>query len=154
MEESFPDTVEFILDAYELRGRSLTFEIMEDTIPDHIESFISRLESIKRMGFRLAVDDYGTGHTSLRYLLYFPVDYLKIDRSFVKGIEKSERTLQLFRSIVDTANALSLDIIVEGVENESEDRIVREFGALTVQGYHYSMPVEERAFLASLCGEL
>jgi diguanylate cyclase (GGDEF)-like protein len=150
MEESFPDTVAFILDAYGLRGKALTFEIMEDTIPDHIESFTSRLDEIKALGFKLAVDDYGTGHTSLTYLLHFPVDYLKVDRSFIMNIEKDRKNFLLFKSIVDMATALQLQVIAEGVETVEEDRVLRNFGALTVQGYLYSKPSKPEYFLSLL----
>ena len=141
MEESFFHTVDFLMDAYALGGKNLTFEIMEDTIPDHLESFTARLEKIKSLGFSLAVDDYGTGHTSLTYLLHFPVDYIKIDRLFVRNIHKEHRTYLLFRSIVDMAKALELSVVVEGVECEEEDAIVKRFGDVTVQGYFYSKPV-------------
>ncbi len=141
MEESFFHTVDFLMDAYALAGKKLTFEIMEDTIPDHLESFTAHLEKIKSMGFSLAVDDYGTGHTSLTYLLHFPVDYIKVDRLFVRNIHKSRRTYLLFQSIVDMAKALELSVVVEGVECEEEDAIVKRFGDITVQGYFYSKPV-------------
>ncbi len=150
MEESFPDTVQFILKAYDLTGRNLTFEIMEDTIPDHIESFTTRLDEIKNIGFSLAVDDYGTGHTSLRYLLHFPVDYIKIDRSFVQGIHKEHKRFLLFKSIIDMANALSLEVIAEGVETYQEDEVLRNFPELSVQGYLYSKPSKADAFLQLL----
>jgi len=141
MEESFFHTVDFLMDAYALGGKKLTFEIMEDTIPDHLESFTTRLEKIKSLGFTLAVDDYGTGHTSLTYLLHFPVDYIKVDRLFVRNIHKNRRTYLLFRSIVDMAKALELSVVVEGVECEEEDAVVKQFGDVTVQGYLYSKPV-------------
>ena len=150
MEESFIDTVKFLLDAYELGGKKVTFEIMEDTIPDHIESFTLRLQEIKKLGFLLAVDDYGTGHTSLTYLLHFPVDYLKVDRSFVKDIHKNKRNYLLFKSIISTAEALELDIVAEGVETIEEDRVLKSFGDITVQGYLYSKPLEESSFLQML----
>jgi len=147
MEESFPDTVQFILKAYELEERNLTFEIMEDTIPDHMESFTARLDEIKDIGFSLAVDDYGTGHTSLRYLLHFPVDYIKIDRSFVQDIHKDHKRFLLFRSIIDMAKALDLEVIAEGVETYQEDEVLRSFTELSVQGYLYSKPSKAEIFL-------
>jgi diguanylate cyclase (GGDEF)-like protein len=148
MEESFIDTVVFLLDAYDLKGKPLTFEIMEDTIPDHLESFTARLDEIKQLGFKLAVDDYGTGHTSLTYLRYFPVDYIKIDRSFVNGIASDPKNFLLFKSIIDMAKALNLEVIAEGVETIEEDRVLRQhFCDLTVQGFYYSRPVKAEVFL-------
>jgi EAL domain-containing protein (putative c-di-GMP-specific phosphodiesterase class I) len=151
MEESFPDTVAFILEAYALQGKRLTFEIMEDTIPDHIESFTARLNEIKDLGFKLAVDDYGTGHTSLTYLLHFPVDYLKVDRSFIQGIDKKEKTFLLLKSIIDMASALNLEVVAEGVETSYEDKILRQnFSELSVQGFFYSKPSKAEDFLSLL----
>ncbi|SFV59885.1 diguanylate cyclase/phosphodiesterase (GGDEF & EAL domains) with PAS/PAC sensor(s) [hydrothermal vent metagenome] len=142
MEESFLDTVTFLLDAYNLKGRPLTFEIMEDTIPDHLESFTTRLKELKSLGFSLAVDDYGTGHTSLTYLLHFPIDYLKIDRSFVHHIHLNKKDYLLFKSIVDMAKILGLKVIAEGVETKEDDKIIRQFEDITVQGYLYSKPLK------------
>ncbi len=151
MEESFVDTLGFLSDAYNLAGRHLTFEIMEDTIPDHLESFSSRLTEIKSLGFKLAVDDYGTGHTSLTYLQYFPVDYIKIDRSFITGIQKEHKRFMLFKSIVDMADALELEVIAEGVETEEENEILLYyFDHLTVQGFLYSRPSKAENFLSLL----
>ncbi len=150
MEESFLDNVRFILDAYALKERPLTFEIMEDTIPDHLESFTSRLDEVKRLGFSLAVDDYGTGHTSLRYLLHFPIDYLKIDRSFVHNIHRDRRNFLLFKSMIDMADALGLKVIAEGVETREEDSVLQRFGEIIVQGYLYCKPLRQEALLALL----
>jgi diguanylate cyclase (GGDEF)-like protein len=151
MEESFIDTVAFLLDAYELKGKRLTFEIMEDTIPDHLESFTSRLDEIKALGFMLAVDDYGTGHTSLTYLQHFPVDFIKIDRSFITNIGVERKRFLLFKSIIDMAKALDLKVIAEGVETEEEDVILRKhFSDLTVQGFLYSKPSRAEDFLKAL----
>jgi len=151
MEESFIDTVDFLLDAYALKGKDLTFEIMEDTIPDHLESFTSRLDEIKALGFMLAVDDYGTGHTSLTYLRHFPVDYIKIDRSFINGIADERKSFLLFKSIIDMAKALDLKVIAEGVETSKEDEILHaHFDDLTVQGFFYSKPSKAEHFLEML----
>jgi EAL domain-containing protein (putative c-di-GMP-specific phosphodiesterase class I) len=100
------------------------------------------------LGFKLAVDDYGTGHTSLTYLRYFPVDYIKIDRSFVNGIASDPKNFLLFKSIIDMAKALNLEVIAEGVETIEEDRVLRQhFCDLTVQGFYYSRPVKAEVFL-------
>ena len=151
MEESFIDTVAFLLDAYGLSDEQLTFEIMEDTIPDHLESFTSRLDEVKVLGFKLAVDDYGTGHTSLTYLKHFPVDYIKMDRSFIQGIDSDKKGFLLFKSIIDMAKALDLEVVVEGVETAEEDAVLRtHFEDLTVQGFFYSKPVMAEMFMRVL----
>ena len=150
MEESFLDNVTFLLDAYGLQGKPLTFEIMEDTIPDHLESFIARLDEVKALGFSLAVDDYGTGHTSLTYLLHFPIDYLKIDRSFVHNIHQNRRNFLLFKSMIDMADALELKVIAEGVETPEDDAVLQQFEGITVQGYLYCKPLRAEDLLKRL----
>ncbi len=147
MEESFLETVAFLVDAYRLNKRTITFEIMEDTIPDNLDSFVNRLHDIKERGFSLAVDDYGTGHTSLTYLLHFPVDYLKVDRFFIKDIDRNRRNYLLFRSIVDMAKAMDLKVVVEGVERKEEEAVLRPFGDLTAQGFLYAKPCDASSLL-------
>jgi diguanylate cyclase (GGDEF)-like protein len=147
MEKSFLETVQFILEQYDLKGRNLTFEIMEDTLPSNLDMFISLLQSIRDLGITIAIDDYGTGHTSLKYLMTLPIDYLKIDRSFVNNIHHDKRTFKLFKTIIDMAKALDLKVIAEGVELEEEDQVLRKLSNITVQGYLYGKPLQGEVLL-------
>jgi len=150
MEKSFLETIHFLLEQYDLEGRNLTFEIMEDTLPKNLDQFIMLLHEIREMGINIAIDDYGTGHTSLKYLMALPIDYLKIDRSFVKDIHHNHKTFQLFRTIIDMATALNLKVIAEGVEVKEEDDVLREIGNITVQGYFYGKPLEAADLISLL----
>jgi len=143
MENGFLDMLQFLMEAYQLSGKKLTFEIMEDTIPENIDTFIILLEKIRKMGIKIAIDDYGTGNTSLKYLMHFPIDYLKVDRSFVTDIDKNRKIFLLFKTIIDMAKALEMKIIAEGVENYWEDEVLQMFEDITVQGYLYSKPIEQ-----------
>jgi diguanylate cyclase (GGDEF)-like protein len=147
MEKSFLETIQFIVEQYELKGKNLTFEIMEDTLPNNLDKFITLLQNIRKMGITIAIDDYGTGHTSLKYLMTLPVDYLKIDRSFVKDIHHDKRTFKLFKTIIDIARTLNLKVIAEGVEVEEEDQILRKLNNITVQGYLYAKPLQAETLL-------
>jgi diguanylate cyclase (GGDEF)-like protein len=148
MEKSFCDTVSFLMESYGLAGKKLHFEIMEDTVAQNLENFSSLLQKIKKRGVGIEIDDYGTGHTSLKYLISLPIDMIKIDRSFVSDIDKNHKKYALLRAIVDMAKALEIDVIIEGVETEAENRKVEHFENVTVQGYFYAKPMEEEAFLS------
>jgi len=150
MENGFLDMLRFLMEAYGLSGRKLHFEIMEDTIPENMDTFIMLLEQIRKMGIGIAIDDYGTGNTSLKYLMHFPIDCLKIDRSFVTDIDKNKKTFLLFKTIIDMAKALNMKIIAEGVENHLEDAVLQRFDDVTVQGYLYSKPLEQNALFKAL----
>jgi diguanylate cyclase (GGDEF)-like protein len=147
MEKSFYDTVVFLLDSYNLRGKNLTFEIMEDTVSNNIDNFAKLLNKIKDLGINIAIDDYGTGHTSLSYLINLPIDYIKIDRSFVTGIDKETKKFLLLKSIIDMASTLDMKVIVEGVEEYSEDDLIKMFKDMTIQGYLYCKPIEANDFM-------
>jgi len=150
MENGFLDMLQFLMEAYGLSGKKIHFEIMEDTIPENMGTFIRLLEKIRKMGIGIAIDDYGTGHTSLKYLMHFPIDYLKIDKSFVTNIDKNKKTFLLFKTIIDMAKALDMKVIAEGVENHLEDEILQMFDDLTVQGYLYSKPLDQDMLLKKL----
>ena len=147
MEKSFYDTVEFLLDSYNLKGKNLTFEIMEDTLSYNIDNFANLLKKLKNLGINIAIDDYGTGHTSLSYLINLPIDYIKIDRSFVTGIDKETKKFLLLKSIIDMASTLDMKVIVEGVEEYSEDDLIKMFKGMTIQGYLYCKPILANEFV-------
>jgi len=152
MEKSFCETVSFLIEHYGLEGRKLHFEIMEDTISQNLENFSFLLQKIKERGIGIEIDDYGTGHTSLNYLISLPIDCIKIDRSFVSGIDRNHKKYALLHAIVDMAKALEIDVIVEGVETEQEDEMLHKFKRITVQGYYYCRPVKEEIFLSVIEG--
>ncbi len=147
MEKSFLDTVKFLMEFYNLEGKNLTFEIMEDMLTDDLDTLRRLLEKIRDMGIEIAIDDYGTGHTSLKYLTELPIDYLKIDRSFVSSIYSDTKTFTLFKSITDMADALNLKVVAEGVEDETEDEVLSCFSGMVVQGFYYSKPLKREEFL-------
>jgi hypothetical protein len=107
----------------------------------HTNGLLQTLKKLKSHNIDIEIDDFGTGYTSLQHLAYLPIDTLKIDRSFVSDLDKDGKKKALFQAIVDMANALSINVIAEGVENSSEDSIIKQFGSIIVQGYFYSKPV-------------
>ena len=102
------------------------------------------LHAVRKLGFSLALDDFGTGYSSLSYLRRFPVDKIKIDRSFVSQLGKRPESSAIIQAIVDMADALGLKVLAEGVENPDQVQRLIHAGCNAFQGYHYSEPVEAR----------
>ncbi len=148
MEHSFLETMASLQELYGLSNKALFIEIMEDTIPENIDTFIHLLHQVKEMGIGIALDDFGTGHTSLHYLINFPADTVKIDRSFVQGIDTNEKSRLLFHAIYYMASALGMNVVAEGVEKKEEIDILNKLDDIVVQGYYYSAPVSSEKLLS------
>ena len=109
--------------------------MMHDT-----EATIQRLRALKSLGVRLAVDDFGTGYSSLSYLQRFPIDILKIDRSFVAAIDSGEDEYSLARAIVSLARSLHLQAVAEGVETQAQAEVLSELHCDLAQGFYLAVP--------------
>ncbi|HMO81979.1 MAG TPA: bifunctional diguanylate cyclase/phosphodiesterase [Pyrinomonadaceae bacterium] len=118
----------------------LKLEITESATMEDTENAIELLEEIRKLGVRINIDDFGTGYSSLGYLRRFPVDTLKIDRSFVKGMEEAEEDDEIVRTILTLGKALNLEIVAEGIENVIQLNKLRELGCQYGQGYLFSPP--------------
>ena len=123
-----------------LPAESLTLEITESAMMHDTETAVARLKELKDLGVSLAVDDFGTGYSSLSYLQRFPIDSLKIDRSFVAGIDGDAEQSALARAIVRLAQTLQLNAVAEGVETASQLERLRELGCRYAQGYFLARP--------------
>jgi EAL domain-containing protein (putative c-di-GMP-specific phosphodiesterase class I) len=111
---------------------------------------VATLRALKESGVRLAIDDFGTGYSSLRYLQQFPVDVLKIDKSFVDGIARGGRDAALGRTIVALAETLGLRTVAEGIEDSVQRERLRAMGCELGQGYLFARPLDAAAVLALL----
>jgi diguanylate cyclase (GGDEF)-like protein len=137
--------VEMALEATGLPGRLLVVEITERVVMADCERARQRLKELRRLGVRIAIDDFGTGYSSLAYLRELPIDILKIDRSFVTPLGSDHQALALLRSIIGIANALVLDVIVEGVETAAQVEFLDELGCHIVQGFYFGRPATAEA---------
>ncbi|MEM0909480.1 MAG: EAL domain-containing protein [Pseudomonadota bacterium] len=117
------------------------FEITETAIVENIESSTKLINKIKHYGYSVAIDDFGTGYTSLYYLKILPIDYLKIDKSFVYDITENENSASIVRAMIGLAMDLNIKVIAEGIESEQVEKSLRRSKAHYAQGYHYSKPV-------------
>ena len=144
--EGFSESVRKILEDTGLESRFVELELTESFLMDDQEFAINTLKELKSMGFQLSIDDFGTGYSSLSYLKKFPIDRLKIDRSFVIEIEKNEEDRAIVRAIIDLAHTLNISVIAEGVEERSQGDMLARMGCDIIQGYLYSKPIDGVAF--------
>ncbi|MCV6590396.1 MAG: EAL domain-containing protein [Marinobacterium sp.] len=119
----------------------LTLELTESTLIDNLSTATSTLLELKQLGLSIALDDFGTGYSSLTYLKRFPVDKLKIDRSFVSGLPHNRDDGAITHSIIDVAHNLGLETIAEGVETRAQQNCLQNFGCNQAQGYLFARPL-------------
>ena len=128
------------LDSYKIQPNQLTIEIIEGTLLNNIESAIEAVQLLKNLGVRVSIDDFGTGYSSLTYLKQLPIQELKIDRSFVFDAPKDNNDKLIIDMIVSLGNLFQLDVVAEGVENQSHFDLLQEYPQVILQGYHLHKP--------------
>jgi EAL domain-containing protein (putative c-di-GMP-specific phosphodiesterase class I) len=129
------------LDESGLQPDSLVLEMTESVLMDDDENVLAILRQLKGLGARLAIDDFGTGYSSLSYLHRFPVDMLKIDRSFVERLSHASDNAELARTIVRLGQSLQLVTVAEGVEDSAQFLALRRMGCDVGQGYYFGKPM-------------
>ncbi|MCW3171154.1 EAL domain-containing protein [Shewanella subflava] len=138
--------IESILRLTKLPAKHLELEITEGTVIKNPEKAIKVMQQLAKMGVSLALDDFGTGYSSLSYLKRFPINCLKIDKSFVDDIDKSDRDLKMVDSIITIAHNMGLTVVGEGVEENAQLNILKALNCEEIQGYIFSKPVPEDDF--------
>jgi diguanylate cyclase (GGDEF)-like protein len=139
-----------------LEPQALTIEITETTLMRNIEETARRLTAVKQLGVRIAIDDFGTGYSSLAHLQRFPVDALKIDRSFISGLKNNKEGETLIHTLVQLGKALSIETFAEGIEQQQELSLLRDQDCDSGQGFLFARPLDVAAtetFLQSLAGK-
>lgn len=126
--------------AYNVDPQRLTFEITETAIMDDLDRGLEQLAALRSLGVNLAIDDFGTGQCSLTYAHLFPVQTIKLDRSFIAAVADSERGHNLVRTIILLAHALDLAAVAEGVESADQLELLKAMGCDRGQGYHLGFP--------------
>jgi diguanylate cyclase (GGDEF)-like protein/PAS domain S-box-containing protein len=139
-----------VLNETGLDPAALEFEITESMVMHDPERAVKLLSRLKDMGIYLSIDDFGTGYSSLGYLKRFPLDSVKIDRSFIRDIPGDADDAAITRAIIAMAHSLRLKVIAEGVETEEQLRFLRDLGCDEMQGYYFSKPLAEDEFLRLL----
>ncbi|MEO1662175.1 MAG: EAL domain-containing protein [Pseudomonadota bacterium] len=142
---SFVDLLMDELKSAELSPSDVELELLESVIFERSDSSLrERCKELERAGFVLALDDFGTGHASISTLIDNPISTIKIDRSFISGINKEERLQRITRSILALSKQLELDVVAEGVETQKELDVLTAFGCHVVQGFLFSRPTDAR----------
>jgi diguanylate cyclase (GGDEF)-like protein/PAS domain S-box-containing protein len=139
-----PDLTDRLVEAIEAGGgepRRLTFEITETSIVDEPAAALRTMRALQGLGAHVAIDDFGKGHSSLAQLKTFPVDVLKLDRLFVRGIEGSERDQALIDAVISMARALGVHLVVEGIEHQAQLDALAALGCQWGQGFHFARPM-------------
>mgnify|MGYP000559903350 CR=1 FL=1 len=131
----------------------LELELTESILMREVSEAMLILDGLKRLGLSIAVDDFGTGYSSLNYLKQFPIDVLKIDRTFVDGLPSGEQDAQIARAIIAMAHSLNLAVIAEGVETHEQLEFLREHGCDEVQGYLFGRPMPASRFEAQFSND-
>ena len=127
-----------------LPGNALVLEITERVLIVDSPFVLQQLDALKALGVRIAIDDFGTGYSSLAYLRDFPIDILKIDRSFVEALGEDPQAVLLAKSIVGIADALQLDVIAEGAESELQVDLLSDIGCRVIQGFYFGEPMSAK----------
>ena len=128
----------------------LKLEITESLLLTDLDKAVSRMQLLREMGVRFAIDDFGTGYSSMAYLQRLPLDQLKIDQSFVRGLPDDKGNIAIVRAILSMAEGLELEVIAEGVEHPAQQDILRLHGCRHFQGYLFGKPMSVDAFLELL----
>ena len=136
------DHIEKVLKESRLGPECIDVEITESTAMDNIDRTIHKLKSLKHLGVQITIDDFGTGYSSLNYLRRFPLDKLKIDKSFVKHVLVEEQDATLIKTIISIGHTLNLKVVAEGVENARQAALLSTLGCDKLQGYYISPPLD------------
>ena len=144
-----PDMLNSVVQRYGISPDRLALEITEGVMLHDVEKSLQWLGAVHKMGFRVYLDDFGTGYSSLSYLKLFPVDTLKVDKSFVQDMQDDSNEYKLVAAIIAMGRGLGLEIVAEGVELKSHLTALKRMGCHYAQGYYFSQPVPAEEFAAA-----
>ena len=146
-QDDFIDRINDIIMQYNCSPQQLELELTERTIMKDSNSIISKLLKLQSKGFKLSIDDFGTGYSSLSYLNQFPINYLKIDRSFIEHMITLKDKQAIVESIILMAHRLNIKVVAEGVETTEQVEILKEMNCDIIQGYYYSKPIPSKELM-------
>jgi len=141
--------IDQLLKTHQLKAGDLQLEITENFIMSQAEEALAILHQLKQLGVQLAIDDFGTGYSSLSYLKRLPLDILKIDQSFIRGLPDDPHDAAIARAIIALGRSMQLTIIAEGVENQAQQQFLAAEGCEQIQGYIVSLPLPAEEFAAT-----
>ncbi|MET4559991.1 diguanylate cyclase (GGDEF)-like protein/PAS domain S-box-containing protein [Lysinibacillus parviboronicapiens] len=140
-QSNFLESVQVILERYNTPANNFEIEVTERTVMNSATETVSKLVRLKQLGFKISIDDFGTGYSSLSYLVRFPLDCLKIDRSFIQHITSLDEKQAVVDAIIQMSHRLKMKVVAEGVEQAQQVDILRKMNCDIIQGYYYSKPL-------------
>lgn len=140
-QDKFIDQVKDVLQKSGANPLKLKLELTESILVDNIDKVVSKMSELRELGISISLDDFGTGYSSLQYLKLLPLNQVKIDRSFVKDMEKKDSDRAIIKSIISLGEAFGFEVIAEGVETREQYEHLRELGCSLFQGYYFSRPI-------------
>lgn len=140
-QQNFLESIQNILERNNASAVNFEIEMTERTVMNSASETVSKLVKLKQMGFKLSIDDFGTGYSSLSYLVRFPLDILKIDRSFIQHICSLDDKQAVVDAIIQMSHRLKMKVVAEGVESAQQVELLKEMGCDYIQGYYYSKPL-------------
>ncbi|HEX3908285.1 MAG TPA: EAL domain-containing protein, partial [Mycobacteriales bacterium] len=146
LDTQLPAQIRAMLDIRGLPGDALTIEVTEGILMVDPDRALAVLQQLRADGVRVSIDDYGTGYSSLSRLRRLPVTELKLDQSFIRGIDVDDRAAAIVESTIRLAHSLRLELVAEGIETESELQCLTALGCDVGQGYHLGRPVSAERF--------
>jgi len=149
-DERLPERVASALRDTGLQPPALELDLTEAIVMEDAANFVTRLAALKALGIRLSLDDFGTGYSNLSYLKRFPLDFLKVDRSFVQDVTTSPDDAAIVRAVISLGHSLGLAVVAEGVETEAQVEWLRRERCEQIQGYVFSRPLPAAQFEALL----
>lgn len=139
-----------VMKTYDFPPRSLQIEVTETETAMHVDNLTRSLIAVRGLGYSIAMDDFGTGMSSLSYFSKLPIDTVKIDRAFLESIEESETARYVLKSMINLCQGVDWRVVIEGVETEFQASTVSEMGSDLIQGYLFGRPVDSETFFATL----
>ncbi|GAA6172510.1 EAL domain-containing protein [Colwellia sp. KU-HH00111] len=139
---SLPEEIEHILTETALKPESLRVELTERALLENTDIVLSNMKALKRLGVKILLDDFGTGYSSLSYLHRFPIDVLKIDKSFINNVHEHQNNRAIIKTIVDLATNLRMATVGEGIENIEDAQLLQKMECLYGQGYYFAKPMD------------
>ena len=138
---------------FDLPGHSVLIEVTENTLMGTDSEIKRQLKRLSEFQIDVAIDDFGVGYSSLAYLQRLDIDILKIDRSFIKDIEKNDNSIALVRAIITMAHNLNVEVVAEGVEKQEQYMLLKQMQCDYIQGYYFSKPVSKKVFVSEFIEE-
>lgn len=146
-QDDFIERINSILMQYNCSPHLLELELTERTVMKDSDDIVNKLVKLKAMGFKISIDDFGTGYSSLSYLNRFPLNYLKIDKSFIQQITNLQDKQAIVETIILMAHRLHIKVVAEGVETIGQVKLLQQMGCDIIQGYYYSKPLAAKELM-------